>query len=320
MQGPKLLFSGIIKVIMLLKVLTYNPLKIYPDRLCDILQEFNTYHALALNSTGYKAGNKSMETWECGKFKVFAWGWKKGKHSNKSCGVHLCLNTSLFAQQYFNAVYSPPTKLAGRGGAVRYILPFLDICFITWYAAPNPNSTIDRETNVMLCEWLSRVIGKLPKRCFVVFSCDCNGHVGITEEQMECMPAIGDYDQAKENFHGKVFRQLLQDTGMVAVNTHFPVGDTYYGDNTSTRVDYIGIKEAHFPDVVEECFIPEAKADRLQHIRIQGKRDHRPIALWIRHQLQYSKSPLGPSSAFPRHVDACYQKSPPHPNICLAGC
>ena len=203
---------------MLFKTLAYNPLNARFDRIVDIANEFQHMHAIGLSGTGCKASmqHEYSESYVEG-FRVHSWGWKNSKHSNKSCGISIMMDSKLFPKASLNAVYSPrPASLAGRGGAVRYKLPFLDICMITFYFSPDVRNANARDANIKLADWIRRTISRLPNRCIVLFACDSNGHTGSEQ----AWPFIGDCIPEKENLNGKLFRQVLQDNNLVAVNTH----------------------------------------------------------------------------------------------------
>ncbi len=251
---------------------------------------------IALQGTGNLAGASDVERVMRGRFWTIEWGWRRNVlYSSKACGVSMSFSSKLFPmRETLRAVYSPPKLLAGRIGAVRLQLPFLDVLFVVFYFAPDPRNARHRKANVKIVEWIIKLVARMPKRCLIVFSADANAHVGYDADGNLGDPHIGDCDPVPENYNGKLFREMLIDAELTAINTMFPLGPTYYGHASATRVDYVGMSTKAVNMGTTLCWIDQRKADRLQPILINERREHRPIAWSIEHQLEYVKSPPMP--------------------------
>ena len=81
------------------------------------------------------------------------------------------------------------------------------------------------------------------------------------------MPFIGNIEQQRENANGKLFREFLTDAKLVAVNTHFGCGPTYYGEKSNSRVDYVCYSSSTFTRDVKKCSVWQQPGDRLQPIQ-----------------------------------------------------
>ena len=57
--------------------------------------------------------------------------------TNKSCGVSICLDRTVFPRGSIRNVFSPPKGISGRGGAIRIKGPKRDMLVIGTYLPPN---------------------------------------------------------------------------------------------------------------------------------------------------------------------------------------
>ena len=69
----------------------YNPPSANRDRTTEIIQTLERADVIALIGTQQKAGKEPVTTYPVLRHKVFGWGWKEAKLSNKSAGVVLAL-------------------------------------------------------------------------------------------------------------------------------------------------------------------------------------------------------------------------------------
>eukprot|EP00959_Pyramimonas_sp_CCMP1952_P290239 6070787-Pyramimonas_sp.AAC.1 len=83
---------------------------------------------------------------------------------------------------------------------------------------------------------MSELLGELPARTVPVILMDANARVGSVNSS-----SIGLCNADTENTNGLMFREMLEEHHLDAINTFFDCSPTYYhGDGISTaRVDYI---------------------------------------------------------------------------------
>ena len=74
---------------------------------------------------------------------------------------------------------------------------------------------------------------------------------------------------------------------MTLVNTCSPSGDTYFGANGNSRLDYQYVDSACLSNVVD-CRVLEVKGDQLQLVRSAKKVDHFPLL--VRYQIEHPMS------------------------------
>ena len=277
---------------MRLKYVTYNPMHCNNNRLSLIIAEFSKFVLLLLPGTMRKDINSSSngcDIFQTNNFTVCSFGYGKSTYSNKSCGCIIAFNNKYFDR--VRTVYNPPPELKGRAGAIRLVRPDIDILVIVIYFPPDPNNPSDKHCVQMIVDWVRKIINKTGNRCITVLGGDPNAKVGFDYLGNSYSPYIGQIKPDKENFNGIKFRQMLCDNELSAINTFYDVGNTYYGKHKSTRIDYSCISTHVFNDnKVEACFLLHKSGDRLQPITVCGRRDHRPMATIVNHQLTYCKN------------------------------
>eukprot|EP00959_Pyramimonas_sp_CCMP1952_P115422 2412917-Pyramimonas_sp.AAC.1 len=69
----------------------------------------------------------------------------------------------------------------------------------------------------------------------------------------------------------------------------YPVGDTHYGNVSSSPIDYVAAFEWQAPDVMRCCGLKRAN-QRLKLVRKKGLQDHIPILLNARCDFDLSGS------------------------------
>ena len=109
---------------------------------------------------------------------------------------------------------------------------------------------------------------------------DGNGHPKWTPGG----EAIGQFQNAsREDWQGKIFRELFEKHGLAAQNTFLHTGPTFYGAFSQSTVDFIGTP-GEVP--IKKCCCLKKSARALQYIPVSGHRDHIPLQLVFEHQLQ----------------------------------
>ena len=105
------------------------------------------------------------------------------------------------------------------------------------------------------------------------------------------MPFIGNMEPQRENANGKLFREFLTDAKLVAVNTHFGCGPTYFGEKSNSRVDYVCYSSSTFARDIKKCSVWLNSGDRLQPIQTFRRKDHRPVVCIIDCSFSFPPTP-----------------------------
>ncbi|CAK0860926.1 unnamed protein product, partial [Prorocentrum cordatum] len=148
---------------------------------------------------------------KCGKQWEIEYGWQKGRLTNKR-GVRLRSST-------------------------------LDIAAFVLYNPPQQRHQVDhwKTTVARLTEWLHATIQQLPRRCLVIVGTDANCEFGKTSSGNGSYQYtadgihVGSHNTAAENFTSAEWWRLLQMEGLTVVDSHFPTGPTYFGQEAGHR-------------------------------------------------------------------------------------
>ena len=236
-----------------LLVTSFNPLSANTSiRKEIILRELGRAHILCLQGTSIKQTGEVCTEQHFKDHICFDWGSPKGRPHN-SCGVSIILRTQVFPRRNVARVYSPPEAYHGRFGAVRLKRGDLDVCVISLYMHTEPQKQIQQERNIQLWKYVGDFISRLPRRCTPILCLDANAHVGLIPAKSE---AVGQFFPEPQNFNGGLFRTLLETQYMVAANTFFNVGATFFGPpprRHATRVDYICVPATCLAKVIAIC-------------------------------------------------------------------
>ena len=277
-----------------LLVSSYNPLSaVDPIRKECILRELGRAHILCLQGTNVRHSGENCTQQNYKNHVWYDWGAPSGKQ-NTSGGVAIILRSRVFQPKNVARVYCPPDALQGRFGAIRLRRGDLDLCVISMYMYTEPQKQSQQERNLRLWRYLDDFISKLPHRCTPLLCLDANAHVGLVrgpggEWGSLQSTAVGSFFPEPQNFNGGLFLSILEKHFLVAANTFFEVGPTFYGPpprRHATRVDYICVP-ASCLQTVARCHVQYKAADRLQIICDSARRDHVPLQMEITLRLEY---------------------------------
>eukprot|EP00972_Heterocapsa_arctica_P114883 16444894-Heterocapsa_arctica.AAC.1 len=82
---------------------------------------------------------------------------------------------------------------------------------------PRPDTERDREAVRRLLSWLREVLDQVPKISYAIIALDANARVGsIRYPETQ---AIGPFQPAQETWSGQLLRKLLEERGLVLINT-----------------------------------------------------------------------------------------------------
>ena len=110
-------------------------------------------------------------------------------------------------------------QLQGRILTVRTRRRGRDLTHISAYFPPIlPNGQVSDMT-VKLFGFLRKVLWSLPRRTTPILCVDANARTGIASDPGDFGFNIGNCQPNKENANGTVFRRLLHDTNLCALNT-----------------------------------------------------------------------------------------------------
>ncbi len=120
---------------------------------------------------------------------------------------------------------------------------------------------------------------------------DANARIGTPmgeDADMNFYPYVGLCSPDLETKNGIKFRQFLVDLELIAVNSHWDCGCTFYDQHGGqSRLDYVVIKAGDLVKV-EDCRRWMKSGDRLQNIKgAMGRREHRPVAVTMDTMLDY---------------------------------
>jgi hypothetical protein len=203
---------------MRLGIVTYNPMHAGYIRLTAILLELSSYGVILLSGTARRTFSNQVEIFQCNGYTCCCFGHVgKNKHSNKSCGCMIAIKISSFAN--IHTVYEPDEAIRGRAGAIRITRADVDILLISLYFPPDAGTNVST-TSQLIAKWVRKIVGKVGNRCTVIFGGDPNAKAGIDKDGLQYFPHIGVQQPDKENTNGTIFRELMCDLHLTAVNTH----------------------------------------------------------------------------------------------------
>eukprot|EP00929_Paragymnodinium_shiwhaense_P107448 TRINITY_DN7354_c0_g1_i2.p2 TRINITY_DN7354_c0_g1~~TRINITY_DN7354_c0_g1_i2.p2 ORF type:complete len:1276 (+),score=12.13 TRINITY_DN7354_c0_g1_i2:152-3979(+) len=280
---------------------TYNCQSLVASgRRADVIQLLGSNDIVAVQ------GTRLRDTEACLQYKqrshlVFEWpaGTSKQKHTNHCTGLLTAIHCRRFRAQHVRRIWTPPTALAGRVGAVRLKAGTADICVVNLYMCVEPTTEDMRETSRKTWSFVHDIVNSLPRRCLPVLCSDTNGHIGLepceggfvfTDDR-----SVGRADAESENFNGCMLRTFLQKQSMAAINSYATCGPTFFGGNrghgrSATRVDFICLPSTML-EQVRKVEVWEHTGKKLQMGLQQGKYDHRPVRIVFEYQLSH-KTPI----------------------------
>lgn len=181
----------------------------------------------------------------------------------------------------FPNVYS----LRGRFGAVRTKRgTSLDATFVSMYAPPAGTGQ-DSEAAKLL-DYAAKFMYGLPSRTWSIVGMDANCRLGCAEagdvDAVRVSSAVGLCEPDAEGDRGAQFRRFLEAQHLVAVNTFFPAGRTYYSalQASSSRIDFLVLPRGLL-NQVRTCVVDHQIGDQLQLIPSVYRADHRPLVVTV---------------------------------------
>ena len=115
--------------------------------------------------------------------------------------------------------------------------------------------------------WALKARETVGSRCKFVICTDASAHVGEPSGGVNSSAYVGAQNPARENSNGKLLREFLADSDMVATNTFFDVGPTYFGEQSNSRVVYILYPRPSFRTDISACTVWHKSGERLRHVK-----------------------------------------------------
>ena len=279
------------------RFITYNCLSLkQAGRQHDICNAFKSATAFGIQGTRLPCSGDAVTFSVQDGFTLFNWGFGKGHATNKCAGVQIGIRTRDFRKKHVVRIWSAPTQLQGRGGAVRVRNGSVDFCFICMYVRPDPDNAQARQGVHQIYEWAGRVMAELPRRCVPVILTDANGRTGMVRYGGNAgevcnveSSAVGGETPEMENFNGACIRQFCEDQYLCLANTFWKCGHTYWGMSPTarSRIDYIALPVSLLRNI-SNCSVWHRTGAKLQIISANTPRDHRPVVVDVEHRLQYT--------------------------------
>ena len=121
--------------------------------------------------------HEPVTQYDVGEFHVLECGY--GPAAGKASGVVIAFRTKLFSFKHLARVYSPPSELLGRVGAIRLKRGDVDfLVIINAYFPVNPHKTQEKQYCNKVWAWIYHVLSQAPSRCAPILCMDANGRVG----------------------------------------------------------------------------------------------------------------------------------------------
>eukprot|EP00959_Pyramimonas_sp_CCMP1952_P295833 6188037-Pyramimonas_sp.AAC.1 len=221
------------------------------DRLSEILDETRNYDVLLLAGTKSNTplrGAQALRRWADGRLQYEA-PYSEAPYSNNSCGTLVAFGPH-FREEDVKQIWGSPELAPGRALAVRVKHGPADLCAVCLYYPPIPSKSRNKkragyfQTVKILNSWLDSVLGSLPVRCVPFVYADINDGLGGRMHKGSFQDfessAVGTSTVEKlPGGAGEGFRELLERHHMFAANTRSRVEMTFFGNHSSSRIDYV---------------------------------------------------------------------------------
>ena len=218
----------------------------------------------------------------CHGYHRFQWGRGPGLRG-KPTGCALLFKKTSFAARGFKWIYSPPDKLKGRLGAVRFHTVSMDVCFITGYAYVCDRSDRAKGECDYFWQHVYKLLDELPARCVPILLFDAIAKIGIPPGILSGIRAvsdtyIGDVQPDELDYNGSLLYDFLHHHFLSAINTYFDTGPTFFHcrGRGASRIDYI-ISTSAVRNSCSKCEVWMHTGAQLQLINTAMPRDHMPL-------------------------------------------
>ena len=274
------------EAVLPLSVVAYSPMSLDVDRLDEIGDEFAHADVVFLPGTQRKsAPHRSMRRLRCreGKRSLFVEaGWKNVYGSNKAAGSGLILGRRTKEKHIIESMV-PNSVAQGRGLAIRVKNSTMDMLVLVAYFPPQPTRSDQRKRYLHIvgqtAGWMQEVT-RTGARTTPVLAFDLNDGLGVSKVgntwERRSSSAVGEKGIGKEKDAGSLVKGILEQHGLVAVNTWVGSGEqTFHGASRCSQIDFICLPGGLLP-AVEKAHVLSGKGKRLQLIPDVKPRGHLP--------------------------------------------
>ena len=215
----------------LLRVVSYNPMSLIQGRRAVDISEELSADLIGLQGTRSRfvprpgivdryTVRRHTRHWE------LSWGWQNTRHSNRSAGCSIYVKTKRWRERDLCQVYSTPAVLQGRVGVARLRTGRSDVAMLVAYFPPKPSQQKEwkayQHTCEAICDWLIETLSLVPTRCTPFVATDLNTQLGIEAGRHEprWIPEVGTRGATLEDETATMFRNVLKQHRLIAINTH----------------------------------------------------------------------------------------------------
>ena len=142
-----------------------------------------------------------------------------------------------------------------------------------------------------ICEWLIETLSLIPTRCTPFVATDLNTQLGIEAGRHEprWTPEVGTRGASIEDETATMFRSVLKQHRLIAINTHFDDRYTFYNSSGSggSLIDFVCTPQELF-EAVSHAGICEGAGRRLQLVNVCRLFDHVPVQVSLSYSLDHS--------------------------------
>ena len=153
-------------------------------RLLEMCRAFRSAHFIGLQSTSDRTelGEDSpVYTTKADKFRVYHFPWRQGSlFPSKHSGVAIAIRENTFLPANVRRIYSPPSQLAGRGGALKLVRGDAAFLIMSLYLPPPPSNLREKQLSEKIWKWARKILDETPSLIAPVFLLDANGHISHT--------------------------------------------------------------------------------------------------------------------------------------------
>ena len=271
----------------LMQVATYNPMSLVkPGRQAHIAQELKQVSILFQPGTRIRAPLSTPHgavSTESKTHTVWDWGYGAfSKMSNRATGVRISFKKSLFKEKDHVQTWSPPHQLQGRGGAVRLAHGRADITSVITYFPVKPQLAAEQRhyenTVRALYRWVKSTILSIRakhKRSLLLLGGDFNDQVRKEEGGLV----------------GELMRELAELAQITPTNSAAKAGDTYYGENHTSEVDFLFVQNERL-HTVKKIYIARSLTKRVQMVDRRKPHDHMIVMMEIEYILEFTKEKM----------------------------
>ena len=219
-----------------------------------------------------------------------------GNGGNKHAGLSIGLHSKYITPESVVGIYAPSEPvLRGRLSAIRFKTLGTDITIINMYPPPPCAGGKAWDLYCYILEKCALLITRLPSRTTPILCTDANNKLGYDKANGSITrmvsPAVGDVQPEVGSIASTKFVELLEATGMAAINTFYPAGHTFFSATSParSRISYVCAPAEVLAARVHSCKVLHKEGKKLQLIKKTQPADHFPLAVRLHLKLHIEK-------------------------------